>query len=297
MTALPHETPDPAVGPALTKGESPGRDHTPPTGAVVASTPNDAPPRLADPLLDILADALDDLERTRIANENRLRQLTRTEVDKDGGERGFGLSADVPEVARLAGIVAALADLEHQATLNLQRQMRAHPLHPWVKAARGVGLKQAARLLSAIGDPYWNTLHDRPRTVSELWAYCGLHVLPADRVNNVARDRHVGGDQTSNPGHLAGDAHTSSAGVAAKRRKGQRANWSNTAKMRAFRIAEKVIQCGNPTYRALYDARRAHTAVTRPEWTAGHSHNDALRIVAKAVLKDMWIEARRLHTE
>ena len=296
MTALPHETPGPAIPSSPPIAPPPGRDHTPPTGAIDSTTPISAAPRLADPLLVILADALDDLERTRIANENRLRQLTRTEVDKDGGERGFGLSIDQPEVARLAGIVGALADLEHQATLNLQRQMRAHPLHPWVKAARGVGLKQAARLLSAIGDPYWNTLHDRPRTVSQLWAYCGLHVLPADHSVRDAHSCRVDGDQTSNPGQMRFDAHMRDAGVAAKRRKGQKSNWSNTAKMRAHLVAQSCIKTGGP-YRAVYDARRAHTATTHPEWTLGHSHNDGLRIVAKAVLKDMWIEARSLHGE
>ena len=55
--------------------------------------------RLADPSLMLAADVVDDLERVRIANENRLRQLTRAEVDSDGEERGFGLSADHPDVA------------------------------------------------------------------------------------------------------------------------------------------------------------------------------------------------------
>jgi hypothetical protein len=41
-------------------------------------------------------------------------------------------------------------------------------------------------------------------------------------------------------------------------------------------------------YRYLYEARRAHTAGTHPEWTLGHSHNDALRIVGKRILADLW---------
>lgn len=41
-------------------------------------------------------------------------------------------------------------------------------------------------------------------------------------------------------------------------------------------------------YRATYDQRRAHTATTHPEWTDGHSHNDALRIVGKHILADLW---------
>src|SRR5882762_1062939 len=47
---------------------------------------------LHDPMLGLMSDILDDLENTRIANENRLRQLTRTGEDSDGNERGFGLT-------------------------------------------------------------------------------------------------------------------------------------------------------------------------------------------------------------
>jgi hypothetical protein len=210
------------------------------------------PASLLDPALALAADVLDDLERVRIANENRLRALITV----------FGLDESHPDVGRLAGMVDTLGKLEHDATLQLQRQLRKHPLGPWVKAQRGVGEKQAARLLAAIGDPYWNTLHDRPRTVSELWAYSGMHV----------RD-----------------------GEAPKRRRGERANWSGGAKMRAYLVALSCIKQMESPYRAVYDARRAHTATTRPEWTDGHSHNDALRVVAKEVLKRLWREAARLH--
>jgi hypothetical protein len=44
-----------------------------------------------------------------------------------------------------------------------------------------------------------------------------------------------------------------------------------------------------------YDARRAHTAVTHPDWTDGHSHNDALRVASKAILRDLWRAARDWH--
>jgi len=228
------------------------------SAATITSTTTPPDSLLADPFLALAADVLDDAERTHIANANRLRQLTRSATDKDGEERGFGLDESHPDVARLAALVGLLAKVEHDATLNLQRHMRRHPLGPWCKAQHGIGEKQAARLLAAIGDPYWNTLYDRPRTVSELWAYCGYK-----------------------PGQ--------------KRQKGVKSNWSSTAKMRAYLIAEKVMMLGHPIYRPLYDARRDHTALTNPEWSKGHSHNDALRIVAKEILADLWREAKRIH--
>jgi Transposase IS116/IS110/IS902 family len=45
----------------------------------------------------------------------------------------------------------------------------------------------------------------------------------------------------------------------------------------------------NGIYGEIYAKRREHTALTHPDWTKAHSHQDALRIMMKAVLKDLWI--------
>lgn len=271
---------------------------------------------LLDPALCLAADILDDIERVRIANENRLRQLTRNKVDSDGEERGFGLDENHPDVARLAAMVETLKQVEHDATLNLRRKLRKHPLGAWVKAQRGVGEKQGARLLAAIGDPYVNLAKGQPRTVSALWAYCGLHVLPGNHHPFDTQPRDVAGNKHRDTGHGWIDTHGRSAGVAAKRKKGERANWSTKAKMRAYLIAESCIKqlgqqcrgghgdtqnntdtsvCSCSAYRVVYDNRRAHTATTHPEWTDGHSHNDGLRVASKTILRDLWIAARDWH--
>jgi len=329
-------------------GGQPGRDtqltraagsNVPDPVAICATAPIGS--SLLDPALALAADILDDLERVRIANQNRLRQLTRTGEDADGEERGFGLDESHPDVARLAAMVETLEKVEHDATLNLQRKMRKHPLGAWVKAQRGIGEKQGARLLAAIGDPYINSAKGTPRTVSALWAYCGLHVLPAGQPRVDAHRLYAGGDQLGDPGPWRTDALSPGAGVAAKRRKGERSNWSGNAKMRSYLVAESCMKtgkcpdcrdgegradthtgtavpaqdeagrdgqgapgdqariavpaCSCSPYRVKYDARRAHTAVTHPDWTDGHSHNDALRVTAKEVLKHLWRAARDHH--
>ena len=223
-------------------------------------------------MLVIHAESVDDLERVRISNENRLRSLTTV----------YGLTPDHPDVARMAGIVEAMGKFEHDATLNLQRAMRRHPLGPWVKAQKGIGEKQAARLLASIGDPYWNTLHQRPRTVSELWAYAGMHVI------NGASPRH---------------------------QKGQQGNWNDTARMRIWLIASAMPKFPGGTYEQAYRAAREKYAASthaapcarcgpkgKPapagsDLSDGHKHARAIRIVAKEILRDLWIEARRLHLE
>lgn len=274
-----------------------------------------APPRISllDPTLALAADVVDDLERVRIANANRLRQLTRTEADSDGEERGFGLPDDHPDVMRLAAIVTAMDDLEHQATLQLQRTMRRHPLGPWVKNAKGVGEKQAARLLASIGDPFWNDLHDRPRTVSELWAYCGLHTLPAGQTTRDDHSAIAGGATTGDPDQNDDTNQSRLVWVAARRTKGKRSNWSTDAKMRAWNVAVSCIKSLDSPYRTIYLERRAataervhatpcvrcgpagHPAQVFTPWSKGHQHADALRIVSKRVLRDLWRAARDLH--
>lgn len=263
-----------------------GSDQTSTTGhaACEAQTPFARGGWLRDPVLGILADVLDDYENVRIANENRVRQLTRTEEDSDGVERGFGLTLDHPNVARLQASVVALADAEADAVKNLQKAMKSHPLGPWVKSQAGVGEKQAARLIAAIGDPYWNDLHQRPRTVSELWAYCGYAV---------------------NNGHVQA------------RRRGEQANWSADAKMRVFLIAASCIKqpAAKSKYRRIYDDARAKYAdaehpheckrcgpAGKPApggspLSAGHQHARAMRLMSKEILKDLWIESKRLYEE
>ena len=60
-------------------------------------------------------------------------------------------------------------------------------------------------------------------------------------------------------------------------------------------IAEHVEGCGCSPYRVVIDQRRQRTATTHPEWTPGHSLNDAMRVASKRLLRDLWRESRRCH--
>jgi ribosomal protein L37E len=226
------------------------------------------------PLLTIYADLLDDLERSRIATENRIRSL-----------RDVKGLAGSPEEERLDAIAMGLAVAEKQAVNELRKAVKAHPLGPWISAQVGVGEKQAGRLLGVLGDPAYRFDHVTgemaTRSVSQLWSYCGY-----------------------------GDASRQ------RRRRGEKANWNADLKMRAFLIAESCIKQvgkGSP-YRAVYDEARAKyaDAVHADECRRcgpsgspapagsplndGHKHARAIRAVAKAFLRDLWIEARRIHS-
>ncbi len=234
------------------------------------------------------AGVVDDLERVRIANENRLRQLTRTEVDKDGEERGFGLNEDAWEVRSLGTIVENVRTVETSAIKDLEKAMARLPIGPYVKATSGLGLKQTARLIAAIGDPYWHDADDRPRLVSELWSYSGYSVV-------FGRESDVWG-------------------VAPKRRKGVKVTWSPTARMRTFLIAESCVKARTSPFRAVYDDAKTKYAESihriacercgpkgKPAevgspLSAGHQHGRALRKTGKAVLQALW-EASKIQHE
>lgn len=118
-------------------------------------------------LLTIYADLVDDLEKSRIATENRIRSLREIK----------GLAGS-PEEERLDAIAMGLAQAEHQAVNELRKAMKLHPLGEWVVGQVGIGEKQAGRLLGALGDPSLRvdpeTGEAVERTRNQLWAYCGF---------------------------------------------------------------------------------------------------------------------------
>jgi hypothetical protein len=238
-----HRTIVPAAGRQATTAASSAPSNEPPTP--------ERPPVGADEIYAMLrldAAALDGLESVRMAAENRLRDLR----ERKGG-------GDHLTEARAALLVDLIAEAEHQALLNLQRTMRATPVADFVATTVGLGLKQTARLLAAIGNPAWNATENRPRRgPAELWRYCGL-----DPVDGAAR----------------------------RRRRGEHAAWNHEARKRAWLVAQSCVKQPRSPYRAVYDAGRAKYA--DQGLTPLHEHNRAVRLVAKAVLRDLWREARK----
>lgn len=235
-------------------------------------------------ILNALTSQVDDLELLRIGLDNRYRIMVTPadELDKDGIARGFGIPVDDVE---LLGPIRSVKDgvtaLEDVAVKAVEKYMKTSPWRPYLDSARskGVGPKQLARLLGAIGDPYWHGADDRPRMISELWSYCGYAVKD---------------------------------GVAPRRKRGEKSNWSETARKRAWLIANSCVKSGG-YYRSVYDKAKAryagavhthecircgpsgHPKAIGTPLSAGHIHARALRAVSKAVLADLWRESRRMH--
>ncbi len=227
--------------------------------ANTATTPKLLPPARETLLLASirhLGGLLDDLEQVRVANGNRIAAMEREFGD------AFGLDA----------IQGHLRATEHQAALELVRLWRKHPLAPWARSIHGLGEKSIARLIASIGDPA-----ERPN-VAKLWAYCGRGDAARHRAKGMSQDELF---RLGNP----------------------------RAKKQVYLIATSFLKAGN---RAVYDSRRAATAARLHEsrcvrcgpsghpaqpgspWSDGHKHADALRIVGKAFLLDLWIASRHV---
>lgn len=257
---------------------------------------------------------LDDLERVRIMNSNRIGAL----------ERSYGEA-----LPHLEEIATPLNQAEHLAELELIRAWRKHPLAPWAKEVRGLGEKSIARLIAEIGSPaigskgHWETSKSNgsigdsdtqgaedpdqaidptddqtpdakknrewiidehfERTVSQLWAYCG--------VGDPARSRIPKGAVQSD-----------------LLRRGK-----PRAKKQLYLIATGLLKSGirggepiSPWGEFYMRARRKYADRVHDEpcapchagagdpWKPGHQHMAALRLMEKELLKEMWKQDRKL---
>jgi hypothetical protein len=261
--------------------------------------------------LPVASDTLDDIEHGRIQMENRIRALTKETPDKDGLTRGPCLPPDHPDVARLVDMLRLMncqssfleeltgerwgrkagCCLEHDAERNLTVVFRTHPLYPWFEAQKGIGAKQGARLLAAIGDPFV-----RPEIELD------------DGTVEVARPRR-GPDELK--AYVGMDVRD---GKAPARRKGVKMNWNGKARMRLYLVAAKCVQVGHGgRYREVYDIEREYLtdavhrlpcercgpsgkpAAIGSALSDGHKHARAIRKVAQAILIDLFVESKRLY--
>lgn len=231
-----------------------------------------------------LGGLLDDLENLRIRNGNRVFATKR---------RGI-----VPEpfVDLISARVKELEDEIAKQSINTARQ-QFPLLFEWAKIYRGLGEKSLARLLAIIGDPtirttgHWDDLKagdkeikriwiidgEFDRTLAQLRTYCG-HGAPGRRTKQMSQEDAF---QLGSP----------------------------RAKKQVWLIATSMLKAGN---RSAYDARREQTkdklhdklcvrcgpsskpAVVGTPWKDGHKHADALRVLGKEFLKDLWTAAQEI---
>lgn len=222
------------------------------------------------PLLTIYADLVDDLEKSRIATENRCRSLTQIK-GMDGS----------PEQTRLLAIASGLAESERKATNELRRAVKAHPLGPWIGAQLGVGEKQAGRLLGLLGNPAYRvdpeTGEATERMVSQLWSYCGY--------GDASRQRLRRGEKANWNAELKMRTHLIAESCMKQMGSPYRKVYDDArAKYAEATHPEDCKRCGPSGKPALAGSPLSD----------GHKHARALRAVSKAFLRDLWVASRDL---
>lgn len=225
----------------------------------------------------------EDAMSARIAGDNRVRALGEDDM--------------------FAAYLGALERTEAECRRGLKKcyeRVVPKPIVAWQKATPGLGEHTFARLLGHLGHPVIATPHhwegtgpkrtlvaDEPyaRTVSQLWQYCG-HGDPKRRAG-----RGMTADELAGLGspsikmivHLLAEACMKTVGSELRARSPYRDVYDARRLATADRVhATPCVRCG-PS---------GKPAIEGSPWSAAHQHADALRIVGKEILRDLWTVAQ-----
>lgn len=129
----------------------------------------------------------------------------------------------------------------------------------WGRDVKGFGVRSLGEIVGVAGD-----LADYP-AYNKLWKRFGVAVIDG------RRQGAPGKDATKDDWIAHG--------------------YSPTRRAVLWNATNPAFQASHD--RATYDRRRAHTAVTHPDWPKGHSDNDARRYLGKRLLRALWQAWRR----
>lgn len=254
----------------------------------------------------------DVLDPERVTAIYELRLFSRAYWDAQDSRKRIGqrFSAPVSDAEMLVGIRAAAQTAEDMLGKAMRKCFaRAFPdVHVWVKDTPGVGDHLVARLLGEIGHPIIATpmtwekndtglimdsgtspkrvlvANGEPyiRSVGQLWAYCGVGA-PVRRRRGMTQEETLGLGKTSAKTlvHLVALGTIKFTGTPHEQRQRSSGDGSDTASRPTIMTTRR-----RSPYRDVYDHRRVVTADRG--WTDGHSHADALRIVGKHFLADLY---------
>ena len=107
-----------------------------------------------------LTDLYYDLQKSRIALENRLRAINQ-QTSHQSQEEAKVLSSVLDDVVRM----------EKSIPKAFEAYVVNTPVWPWLSGVKGIGVILAANLVSIYGDC------SKFDTISKMWAYTGLHVI------------------------------------------------------------------------------------------------------------------------
>lgn len=168
-------------------------------------------------------------------------------------------------------VVDASLEPHRKAREGIEKEMkklvRELPVYPWAKSVHGFGDLGLAVIIAEAGD-----LSSYP-TKGHLWKRLGLAPLDGKAMSTWRREGGLSADEWVEAGYNPR----------------RRAEMYGVVADPLFRLQTMV----SGPYRAVYDRRRAAAALTHPDWTKGHAHADASRVMTKYLLRDLWREWNR----
>jgi hypothetical protein len=164
---------------------------------------------------------------------------------------------------------------------EMERLARRLPAHEFVAGVRGFGDKAFAILVSETGDLSDGTRYSTPE---KLWKRLGLAPF-----NGMAYS------QWRRKGGLTAEEWTQAGYVATRLAEVRACIGEPMAKVQLVAAAKSETEYGQPAgpYGEIYVRRRERTAITHPDWPKAHARADALRVMEKAVIRDLWKFWRR----
>ena len=314
----------------------PAGDGQKPTDALATSAVPGLGPFLKDKVLKLLGDQLVDTEDILFKLENRYRSFTQS-GDVPGGH-GMDPSefTDLPFCLALVGdgdmstllprLITMQQGIAAELVKALEKRMEQHPLGPWVKAQGGIGYLQAARLLGAIGDPYWmekietgtkpdhpsprvrRVLESRPRRgPAELWAYCGLDPRegairrPGDEDNKwhrTAKSRvWLVADSCIHQIEQPAKDYTIEKGKYAGQVRHRKATPASPYRVIYDQAKAKYVDAAHYIKPCAWCGTKGNPAPLGSPLKPRHIEARARTIVMKEILKDLWRESKRLHEQ
>ena len=208
-------------------------------------------------------------ERERI-NKQATRVVYNFLNEKPGHLDDLSVLSKMADLDVTAASLVPLENRRHEIELKMMRHSRKLPVSKWAKNVRGLGELGLAVVIGEAGNL---SRFPHPRM---LWKRLGLAPYSGKAMSNWH-------------GAQLTDEEWTAAGYNKKRR----AEIHACVGEPLFRAqTQSATNPADGPYRIAYDVRRAQCEAVHTDWTKGHLHGDALRIMTKALLSDLWSEWR-----
>ena len=170
----------------------------------------------------------------------------------------------VPLLMLQKPLVDTMKEIDKQEIIPLVRTL---PVYQFMKDVPGLGEKGLACLIAEVGlGENGGGLSDYPNH-RHVWKRLGLAPLNGKAASQWRREGGLSKDEWTALGYAP----------------------SRLGRVFGNVTAPMIQHKKKSRYGVVYTARREHTAVTHPDWSKGHSHNDAMRVMTKALVRDLWV--------